>query len=330
MKTFYYQIVRPTLKGIGQIALVNSALTGALFLIALLFHDLNRFDFDEHALVLLQSSVFIATLFGALTSLATAYLIGANYDHIKQGLYGYNGALLGLASTTFFIPCWSLALLVFIGSAFTSLVMHTWRWKVSPFTFPFLITIAFIFHIAPLFELSLREYSIPTIEEPISTVLQYSTSLLNGIGQVLFQSGLLFSVIILIGIAASSLKTGLWTLIGASIGLAFGVVVTILEGGIFEAAFINSIITGTDSFDTVSQGLYGFNSALITLALCQSDSYSKMTIILGAITASILTWVGYLFDMTLFTFPFVLSTWLVTTWAKKRNTNLNIGEETLN
>ncbi|MCK6264115.1 urea transporter [Vibrio sp. ZSDE26] len=305
MSKLYHEIVMPTLKGVGQIALINSALTGALFLIALLIHD--SLEISKSGWALSNGGYTLATLLGALSSLAIARLLKANNTTIEKGVYGYNGALVGLACATFFEPSGSLKFVIIAGASCTSILMYCWRWKTPAFTFPFLITIAAIFLLNQWLNLPLTPTILASVESnevannPYISAYPFLLSALNGVGQVLFQQGLLFSVIVITGLYLHSTKVGTWAIVGSSMGLLFGGFVGWLE--------VNVLTLSASSSSALLQGLFGFNGALIALALCQFKGYSNTMILIGTVVASALTWLGYLLGLTLLTFPFVVTAW---------------------
>lgn len=276
-------------------------------------HDPAEFNF-------IGGSLTLATLLGTMASLAMASLINANRDHIEQGLYGYNGALIGLTCATFFEPNWALGFIIIAGASCTSIMMHHWRWKIPPFTFPFLTTVAIIFCISLWFDLPLRNrvladdavlnvsvfqtQAIFQIQDtfPIDVISQYLLPALNGVGQILFQQGLLFSLLTLVGLYLYSVKVGTWAIFGASIGLLFNLLVGLLE--------TNPAALSLSGY-AAAQGLYGFNAALIAITLCQIKPYSAVMIVFAAILASTITWLSFLLDVTLLTLPFVLTAWVM-------------------
>lgn len=75
------------LRGISQIMLVNNVITGILFLIGIFYNSW---------------LIGIGAVIGVLAGTFTALLFKYKRDDINQGLYGYNGTLVGLATIYFF------------------------------------------------------------------------------------------------------------------------------------------------------------------------------------------------------------------------------------
>ncbi|WP_295899241.1 urea transporter [uncultured Vibrio sp.] len=309
MHTLFYQVIRPTLRGVGQVALINNAITGLLLLVALIIQDLTHHNMLDLPWVRLQNSLTLSTLVGALSSLLMARILSVDTKAIDQGIYGYNGALVGIACATFFTPNSALLVWIVLGGAVTSVIMHLWRWRISPFTFPFLTVIAVIFYTATWLGLTLKGGPIIVESARISsTTPQAAVSIINGVGQVLFQQGVVFSAVVIFAIAAHSIKTALWAVVGATIGLIIASVLPLAFGEFLSGLFVQQ---HEQHMINASQGLFGFNGALIALALCQSAAIAKRTIIVGVALASIIAWLGIQLGLALLTLPFVLSAWIM-------------------
>ena len=74
-------------RGISQIFLLNNVITGILFLAGAFYNSW---------------PIGIGAVIGVLAGTFTALLLKYKRDDINQGLYGYNGALVGLATVYFF------------------------------------------------------------------------------------------------------------------------------------------------------------------------------------------------------------------------------------
>ncbi|PMJ92768.1 urea transporter [Vibrio sp. 10N.261.55.A7] len=316
MNTLFEHVIRPTLRGVGQVALINNAATGLLLLVALFFHDLTTHNLLESPWTRVQHSLTFATLIGALSSLLVARILSVESEAINQGLYGYNGALVGIACMTFFSPNSLLLVLIVLGGGATSLIMRFWRWRVSPFTFPFLSIIAMIFFAADWLGLTLKGGSL--LIEETSHLSYFSHAMFNGIGQVLFQQGLVFSLVVLFAIAIHSMNTSIWAVLGAGFGLTTAFILSLVGG---EASLdLMTLSHNEQAVHIMYQGLFGFNGALVALALSQISGMSKPAIFAGIGLASTLAYVGILLKLTLLTFPFVFSAWIVITIVNTFNT----------
>lgn len=92
-------------RGIGQVMFQNNALSGLLMLIGIF---LNSWQMG----ILAVSGNIISTL--------TAYFSGYGCDDIKNGLYGFNGTLVGIASGVFMELSLSSLLLMTVASCMST------------------------------------------------------------------------------------------------------------------------------------------------------------------------------------------------------------------
>src|SRR5579875_3365577 len=105
-----------TLRGISQVVFQNNILTGSAILAAI-FYNSRPYGF--------------ACLLGTVTATVTAFLLKADRDLIKAGLFGFNGALLGIGLnaymsrdfTTGQYPDWHLYIYIAFGAAFTAVLL---------------------------------------------------------------------------------------------------------------------------------------------------------------------------------------------------------------
>ena len=131
---------------------------------------------------------------------------------------------------------------------------------------------------------SLSDGAIP---EPIRTVLR-------GIGQVFFQENALTGACFVVGIALASPLLALGVLVGSAIGAATGWALK------FDRA-------------EVTAGIYGFNSALVGIAILfffRPGAVSVGLLIVGCIVTALVTWlVRRHVPFPTYTAPFVVMTW---------------------
>jgi urea transporter len=127
----------------------------------------------------------------------------------------------------------------------------------------------------------------------------YFTSLLqaylNGYGQILLQSDYRSGILVLSGILYGSWIEGLAAMTGGMVGLATA------------RAF-------RFPPDKIAQGLYGFNAALVSVALTHFFGLSPLLagfLILGSFLSTLLMHLGLVCRIPPYTFPFILITWLV-------------------
>lgn len=231
--------------------------------------------------------MLLGGIIAILTSLSIASFFKYDSNSVQNGIYGFNSALLGIATFHFMTPnIYSLSLLIF-GSALVTFIMHFMMLNMPKnlvFTAPFVISMWFILMIA---EVTGNDTSVTTLSShPTSNF--YSIAL--GTAQVMFQDYWLSGVIFIVGIAFNSYKIAIWAIIGSALGT--------LISQAFEF-----------SPDLIVMGGYGFNAALAGVALAERYD-NRQWIILFGITLSIL--LTRFFEQLLFptlTAPFILACW---------------------
>jgi urea transporter len=116
---------------------------------------------------------------------------------------------------------------------------------------------------------------------------------LKGYGQILLQSDYRSGLLVLAGIFWGSPAEGISALAGGAIGLATA-----------KACRFTP--------DKIAQGLYGFNAALVSVALTHFFGINPLVaplLFLGAFLATLLTHVGFISKIPPYTFPFIFLTW---------------------
>ncbi len=236
--------VNAILRGIGQVIFVNNPVSGLLILLALLFQS---------------PWVGGMGLLGGIASTLTAMWLKLDREAIRNGIFGYNGILVGAALATFgainasnFLA-WAIAIIVL--SALTTWLLKTlglWivtTLKCPALTVPFnLVTIGFL-AIAPLLfpALFARSVASPAVTAPLDPV-PLAESLLTGFGQVFLVDDLIAALLIFVAIA-------ICTPLGALVGL-LGSILGVLAG------FIMGV-----SPTALYTGLWGYNAVLTAIAI---------------------------------------------------------------
>jgi urea transporter len=247
------EIAIGSLRGVGQVAFVNSAVTGTLIFIGC------ALDRPLAALMGL-SACTIGTVLGIVTQ--------TERESAKNGLCGYNGYLFGMglgyfsASLTLNPYDWlALARLLpalMIGSVicYQIHVALAHSMSVPPFTFAYNITLSC--WLAYTTSLSRDSVFIPSffLPPPQEKWITYSdidfpwlfTTSLAGVGQVFFSPELRSSIIILCGLAVGSPIAALMGFFGSVIGSG----VAILTHG---------------SMSQAEAGIYGLSAVLASIGL---------------------------------------------------------------
>ncbi|MDO8659708.1 MAG: urea transporter [Candidatus Parcubacteria bacterium] len=272
--------IKTNLRGMGQVMLQNSALTGLLFLVGIFYNSW---------------IMGVGALIGLIFSTVFAFLLKYNKEDISNGLYGFNGALVGLALTYFFNFNFVLIVLIILFSIFTTYIMHVMHSrKLSPFTFSFVfsswIAIFFINY------LNLVEKN---IHETISSLnLNIFSSFSMSFGQVMFQISIIAGILFFIGILFNSRLSALYGFIGFIAGMFVGLLIS-------------------DQIDLINMGVFGFNAVLCGVAFSNEKKYAFIFVLFSSIISVFIMNEFLYFNLIALTMPFVLATW-VTMFLKNK------------
>lgn len=284
------------LRGFGQVFFQNSPISGALFLIGLF---VGGWAMGGYALL----AVVVSTL--------TAYWLGISRASIKAGLFGYNGALVGVA-LTFYLDNNNLLPIYVIVGGFVSCIAAAAignllsTWGIPALTGPFVVTIW-------LFALGIYGFSqiepSANSQAPALPVLasggraslsfeQIYNGIFKGVSEVYFQNSIWIGVIFLLGILASSHIDFAMALTGSIVGLAAG------------------WFLGVDQ-NSLTLGLMGYNAVLTMIALgglfylldVNSLVLAALASAVSVIVCIALTTVTAPYGGHIYTAPFVLTTY---------------------
>lgn len=294
------------LRGIGQVMFQNSWLTGLIFLVGIFWN----------------SWVYgIACILGTLVSTLTALALKADRELVRSGLFGFNGALVGIGLNAYLssdftngnLPGWHLYLYIIFAGAFTSVVFSALGTLLGPYrvpalTAPFVITgWLFLFAVLRFSHLEPGPLLKATLPEPAAlrgTTAYSFTTVYEGIGkgvaEVFFQDNWITGYIFLVALLVNSRISAAMALIGSAVGAGVAMILGASE-------------------ETVRLGLYGFNPVLTAIALggffyvltWQGCLY---TLFGAVVTAWVWATVSVLLapmGMPTFTSPFVIVTWLM-------------------
>jgi urea transporter len=263
-------IGRACLAGAGEIMLQRNATTGAVFLCGIAWNSL-------------------AAAFGAVLGLIVATLtaVALRYDTGKTeaGLYGFNGALVGLAAFQFLAPGVSTVLLLALGAAASTLAMREmmYRFLLPALTAPFVLITWLLLAVGQLLGLAQRGSMAADLD------LDLIAGVLHGIGQVMFQESAISGAAFLAGIALCSRRAAMRALAGSAIGCIVALAAQLPVA-------------------QISTGLFGYNSALAALALGPRAWWPPL---LGAVLTVPLTVAMQKLGVIPLTAPFVLATWAI-------------------
>src|SRR5262245_4905985 len=303
------EAVGSLLRGVGQVMFQNNPITGLLFLVGIF---INSYEYGLSALL----GLVVATL--------AAYLLGADRTLIRNGLFGFNGVLTGIALSVFLQWDWHVAVYIVLGAIVSTIVMVGLAklliiWDIAPLTAPFVLTAwLLLFAVYQFGQLHPTQLIGPMAVHPgaaIQTDLQeaaggdagavgltaanLANALFRGVGEVFLQDNLWTGVVFAIAILVSSRVCFGFALLGSALG------------------GLTALLLGGDGV-TIYHGLYGFNPVLTGISLgglfLAPTWWSKIYALVGAIFSAIvfaaiavaLSPIG----MPALTAPFVLTTWV--------------------
>lgn len=310
--TLYSRIkgaVVSTLRGSGQVMFQQSAWTGFFFLAGIFW--------GSYAAGLPE--VAWGALVGLVVSTIAGRVVEGPIADGTDGLWGFNGILVGCAFPTFLGNTWLMWLALVFCSAVTTFVRRGFNnvmapWGVTSYTFPFVfLTWVFLLSSRMLHGMPAESLSHPELIEQASGVLDTSFGSLvvywlNGISQVFLVKSWVTGILFLIGLACCSRWAALWAAVGSAVSLALAILY-----GAFPA--------------DIAGGLYGFSPVLTAIAVgCTfySPSWRSAIWALFAIAATFFVQVGMdvlmmPWGIPTLTGPFCVATWLFMLPAYKFN-----------
>lgn len=270
-----YKSIQIVGRGVGQVMFQNNALSGALMLVGIACNSW---------------LLAILAITGTIVATWTASLLKYDKAEIGDGLYGFNGTLVGIAVGVFMeINPLSLLLLV-LGSVLSTWIAHWFRCqsKLSGFTSPFILVVWLL--------LIGCRYGCPSVLLPaapgasVATMDVFSAFNLN-IGQVMFQGDTLSGMFFLFGILVNSRMNAIYTVLGATLPL-------------FLVLFPHIDISAWNA------GLLGYNGVLCAIALGDKTRKGAMQAVFSIVLSIVLQLVGMQMEIVTLTAPFVLSVWV--------------------
>ncbi|WP_337940456.1 urea transporter [Parabacteroides sp.] len=272
-----YQYFFVLARGIGQVMFQNNALSGLLMLIGIACNSW---------------LLAVLAVVGNLISTLTAWLFGYDRQEIEDGLYGFNGTLVGIAVGVFMPVTVSSVLLLLFGSVLSTWIAHGFncRNKIPGFTAPFILSVwLLLVGCRFLFPSLLFPSAASDAESHADLFRAFSLN----IGQVMFQGGTVLSgLFFLAAICVNSRWDALYTVWGAL--LPIGIVLPFW----------------TD-YEVLNAGLLGYNGVLCGIALGRNNWQSAGWATIAILLSVLLQIAGMKDGLTTLTAPFVLSVWIV-------------------
>ena len=282
------------LRGVGQVMFQNNSYTGVLFV----------------AGIACNSWVLaLAVVLGAGAGTLVAAWLGAKRDLLRSGMFGFNGALVALAVLVFLTPSaltWACALLAAACASILMAALLVHQPRLPALTAPFVITTLCVFLAAARLGRLEPSGLLPTTELPQTATVEGVVTLttlihgvFTGVGQVFFQNSICSGLLFVAALLVASPRAAVMALTGSLLGLLVAWAM-----GAAEPA--------------IRAGMYGYNSALVALALAcvflrrspAGYAYALLaagiTPFVAAATTAALAPLG----MPALTLPFVLVAWL--------------------
>lgn len=237
------------LRGSGQVMFQQSSLTGLFFIIGIFWG----------AYAAGAPQVAWGSLLGLLASTFAGWIMGDHIEDGRDGLWGFNGILVGCAFPTFVAP----VPLMWVSLVFCSM-LTTWmrlgfnnvtaQFKINSLTFPFVfLTWVFLLSARVLTATPLADANSPALIIHIGGEIDWNiTSFLvywlKGVSQVFLINNWITGILFLVGLACCSI----WAAIYAAVSSALALFVAVL----FAA----------DPAD-ITAGLFGFSPVLTGIAV---------------------------------------------------------------
>ncbi len=259
-----------TLRGVGQVMLQNNTWSGVFFVAG-----------TFAASPVAGLALVVGAVVGTLTSMA----LGAPRDDIKSGLFGFNGALVGVALAVFLRADPYLWAMTALGAAGSSVVAAAMARALQPLrlpalTAPFvLVTWAILVTRSELAQIvASPAMAAPHLASAAARTAVSETTLadgaLRGIAQIFVQADRLTGGLFLAGLLVASWRAALVAALGSLGGVAVGAAL-----GAAEPA--------------LRAGLYSYNSALVAIALLtflpstwSTAAYASLAVVAGAIASA--------------------------------------------
>ena len=271
------------LRSFGQIMFQNNPYSGVLFLIGIFYNC---------------SILGLAAILGTVISISTAQVLNYSKDDIKNGIYGFNGALSGIALVYFFGFNATTIFALILGSALTSPLYYYLKNIIRPFTAPFVLSTWIVISILMLI------FDFPLVSSATSAnqtidLISFSA---KSFGQVMFQENTITGLLFLLAIAINSMRSAIYALYAAILGSLFALLLQ-------------------EPLSVINAGLMGYNAILCAIALVDNKRSAFLWITIATILSVILTIAFSKFGIIALTAPFVLSTWIILKTSSKWTTS---------
>lgn len=270
------ELVKIALRGIGQVMFQGHAVTGLLFLVGI---------------AIASPWMAVGAAIGAILGPAVARLLKFDPGEIRDGIYGFNPTLVGIALMFYLRPVVLTWVLILAGCALAAVVTHLMR-RYLPFptyTAPFIVCtwVALLAgHGIAGTELDLKHAS------PEHVPVGFIEAVLAGEAEVMFGANIVTGVLFLAGIAVSNWRHAAIALLGSLVGTA--------------TAYYHA-----DPEETISIGIYGYNSSLAAMAAYLWRRSLNLPILAALVAVPLTEFFPKSLGIPPLTAPFVAAAWVV-------------------
>ena len=298
-----FGFIKTLMRGTAQVMFQGSAWCG-LFFIAGIFWG----AYDSGL-----PYVAWGALLGLMVSTTTGYILNQPQDEGSEGLWGFNGVLVGCAFPTFMGNTVWMWLALVLCAALTTWVRTGFNnvmrpWKVNSFTFPFVLC-TWLFLLAshvmnslpPLHTSSHVAHSIMEVHSHLAMYDAWGVIKvwLSGISQVFLIDSWVTGLLFLIGLFISNRWAALWALIGSALSMGMAIVM---------GAPIHNI----------DMGLYSFSAVLTAIALAtvfykpswRSALWALLGVLVTVVVQAAMNVGMQPLGIATLTAPFCIATWL--------------------
>lgn len=287
-----YQEMKTLLLGFSQVFLLQSALSGVLILAGLFCNSWQ---------------LALLALLGCLVSRAVASLWRDTKSEIADGLYGFNGTLVGIAIGVYWEISWLSILLLVIGAALSTWLARTFRRhaQLPGLTAPFIIAVWALLLVSLLAPQGVGLLdSAAQLEEGQPLWRRLGVALGDSVGQVMFQANVLTGLLFFLAIAWESRRKALYALLGALIPM---LVIPFVPEAVWR------------------EGLLGYNAVLCAIYWAGTGERRLLYALLSVVLSVLLELLALYAGLIPLTAPFVLSVWGVAQaqrWGKGCTANI--------
>jgi urea transporter len=251
-KNVIIRFIDTLLRGSGQVFFQNNPITGLFFLAAIWYGAFVAHDIP----------VGIGALVGLVVSTITAYVFNSDRSSLQQGLFGFNGILLGIALPTFLgheglMWVYLVVGAILVQAVYLALSNLLKTWGVGASTGPFVLTTWILLLGAYYFaKVPVASMGPPALPQSIGSSASHLTisfsflwnTFFKNIAQVFFINNAISGILILIGLFISTWLSGVFAMVASGV------------------AMLVAIVAGANA-TSIANGLFGFSAVLTGIAL---------------------------------------------------------------